>query len=339
MMLVDNAVGATVTRFLHEQLWDASVRFERTPLLGESAHWLRSLPGRTPQRSSGDVLVSPAPENAFPDLAISFEPDIVIGSSISRPAWREIRSTCQTLNVPTVLYMREETALSHLRPGNGDHDGVFANSKTLVSGAAAIGQRARFFPSIVDVSATQVRSTRERIVLVNPRKEHGVDVVEDLATTFRTIEFVLQESWKLDSTEKRHVDEILSRHPNISFRSRVDEPSQIYRDAAVVLAPHRIDNRPRTILEALSNGIPVVASDLPGLVESVGPGGIIVKRRSGWRDAVGTLWQDPITYRSYEQKARAFASRPEVQSDRIVTSFLSMVSDVIHQHSNSLVGP
>lgn len=334
-MLVDNAAGATVTRFLHEQLWDASVRFKHTPVLGESASWLRSFPGRTAHRTGGDVLVTPAPENAFPDIAISFKPDIVVGSSIARPAWRQIRETCLELNLPAVLYLREETALSHLQTGT--HAAVIANSHSLVAGAAAQGTHAHFVPSIVDVEAAKTNSTRERVLLVNPRKEHGVDVVDDLARTFRTIEFVLQESWKLTPAERLHVEDILERNPNVVFRPRVDSPAEIFRDAAIVLAPHRLDNRPRTILEALSNGIPVVASNYPGLVESVGPGGIIVTHPNEWRAAISTLWQDPISYRTYEMKARRFAGRAEVQSSAVVRDFLEVAGQTIQSHTHQAV--
>lgn len=339
MMLVDNAAGYSVTRFLHEQLWDASVRFKNRPLLGGSTSWLRSLPGRTPLHAAGDVLLSPAPENAFPDLAISFCPDIVVGSSIERPTWRQIRATCDELNVPTMLYMREETALRHVHGGNGTHAAVLANSQTLVAGAKELGVEARFVPSIVNLEAARTTSSRERIVLVNPREEHGVMVVPDLARTFPTIEFVLQESWPLTATERATVDRILAVHQNVWFRSRKSSPAKVFSDAAIVLAPHRIDNRPRTILEALSNGIPVIASDLPGLVESVGPGGLIVDDSSGsmgWRDAVASLTQDPAKYRQLEAQARAFSARPEVQEENVVRSFLQCVGDTTTRHGETI---
>ncbi len=335
MMLVDNAAGYNVTRFLHEQLWDASVRFENTPVLGGSASWLRSLPGRTPLHAAGDVLVSPAPENAFPDLALSFSPDIVVGSSIERPTWRQIRSTCDELNVPTVLYMREETALRHLHEGHGTHSAVLANSQTLVEGAKKFGVDAEFVPSIVNLAAARTTSSRERIVLVNPRKEHGVMVVPDLARSFPTIEFVLQESWPLTPAERATIDQILAVHQNVWFRSRKSSPAEVFSDAAIILAPHLIDNRPRTILEAQSNGIPVIASDLPGLIESVGPGGLIVERSAGavgWRDAVESLTQNPARYRELETKALAFSNRAEVQVDTVVRSFLQNIGDTMASH-------
>jgi glycosyltransferase involved in cell wall biosynthesis len=335
MMLADNAVGSTITRFLHEQLWDASVRFQNTPILHGSTSWLRSIPGRTPVRTGGDVLLSPAPENAFPDLAIDFRPDVVIGSSIARPSWRAIRETCADLGLPSVLYLREHAALGHLDANNKSHCAVLANSKTLLNGAASLGVRAEFVPSLVSIESAKTVSTRERIVLVNPRRAHGVDIIEDLAETFRTIEFVLQESWTLDAAERSHVDDILARHPNVTFRQRTTQPAEVFRDAAIVLAPHTMDNRPRTILEALSNGIPVIANDLPGLVESVGPGGIIASSPSEWRAAVSSLWQDPTHYRTIENRARTYASRPEVQPESVVERFISIMEGIISKHASS----
>jgi glycosyltransferase involved in cell wall biosynthesis len=332
MMLADDAVGSKVARFLHEQLWDASIRFENTPFLHGSASWLRSIPGRNPSRTAGDVLLSTAPENAFPDLAIDFRPDVVVGSSIARPCWRAIRAICADLDIPCVLYLREHVALGHLEANNGSHAAVLANSKTLVHGAAGLGVEAEFVPSVVDIESAKTNSTRERIVLVNPRKEHGVDIIDDLARTFRTIEFVLQESWVLDEVERAHVEGILARHPNVAFRERTTHPAEVFRDAAIVLAPHEMDNRPRTILEALSNGIPVIANDLPGLVESVGPGGIIAKSPSEWRSAVNSLWQDPTHYRTIENRARMYAARPEVQPESIGERFVAIVEDIITKH-------
>ncbi len=344
MMLVDNAKGSTFTRFLHEQLWDASVRFADTPVLGESATWLRSIPGRRPNSESKDsegsnILVTPAPENALPDIAVTFCPDIVVGSSIARTTWRSIQETCESLHIPTALYMREETALGHLTEHRGNQfrrdDLVLANSKTLVKSAEAFDTTAQFVPSVVDLRAAKVDSTRERILLINPREEHGVQMIEDLAAHFRTIEFVLQESWELSSAERDLVDSILSRHPNVCFRERSESPHEIYRDAAIVLAPHRMDNRPRSILEAQSNGIPVIANDLPGLVESVGSGGLIVSSPNEWSDAITKLWQDPAAYRRFQDAARKHANRDEIQPNTIVRTFLSHIRATIIERRNS----
>ena len=45
------------------------------------------------------------------------------------------------------------------------------------------------------------------------------------------------------------------------------DTDSIFRTAAVVIVPSRADTRPRVVEEALARGIPVVASDLPGIRE------------------------------------------------------------------------
>ncbi len=337
MTLADSGDGKTVSRYLFDQLWDASVRFDEVPLLGSSASWLRSLPGRHAVLDDG-ALLTMAPENAFPDIAIDFKPQIVIGSSIARTTWREIRSTCQQLRIPTALYLREPSALRHLEADQGTHDLVIGNSKTLVAGAAEHGIEAAFVPSVVDLTNAATTSSRERILLVNPRHDHGVDIAGELAASFPTINFVLQESWSLTPDERKVVDELTARHPNIEYRARRDTPSEVFEDAAVLLTPHRFDNRPRVILEAMSNGIPVISADLPGLVESVGPAGIVVDDRAGlagWRAALERVWQNPAIYRELQNCALAFSTRPEVQTEKIVGDFIAHVTRAIAVHEGS----
>lgn len=341
MLLVDNEEGSTLARFLHDQLWAASVRFADTPVLGESATWLRSIPGRRPSETDQSVLVTPAPENALPDVAVNFRPDIVVGSRLARPTWRTIQQTCASMHIPTALYMHAESALHHLNRRKGQPffraDLVLANSRSLVTSARAFRTVAHFIPSVVDLQAARVDSTRERVLLVNPRRDHGVEVVEELASHFRTTEFVLQESWPLSSDERDVVDAILSRQPNVCFRPRVSSPAEVFRDASIVLAPHRVDHRPRVIREALANGIPVVANNLPSLVESVGPGGLIATDQNEWFDAINMLCQDPVTYRRYQHAALQHANRAEVQDDQIVHAFLTHIQSAIgHRRSQPI---
>lgn len=338
LLLADNGSGHQISRVLLEQFLDASVRFEGTRGLRGPTAWLRSLPGRRTEHDE-HAVVTIAPENALGEVARGFKPDAVVGSSISRPSWREIRRTCTELAIPAVLYLREEEALKHLSIDQGHHDAVLANSQTLVHAAKSLGTVSHFVPSVVDLSKSQVESTRERVLLVNPRPEHGVSTVDALAGQFPTIEFVLQESWPLTPSERANVDDILARHPNVIFRERTEDPSQVYRDAAILLAPHQMDNRPRTILEALANAIPVICSNLPGLVESAGPGGVIVNRtadESEWSSALERLWQQPALYRDLQQRALDHARRPEVQTDAVVDAFLAQVQRAVARRPHQL---
>ena len=65
---------------------------------------------------------------------------------------------------------------------------------------------------------------------------------------------------------------------------------------SLLLTPYTLDMRPRVVLEAQVNGIPVLANDLPALRETVGPGGVLVARRRAdraWVDRAGCAPRRP----------------------------------------------
>ena len=79
--------------------------------------------------------------------------------------------------------------------------------------------------------------------------------------------------------------------------------------------------RPRVVLEAQYNGIPVVALDQPALSEAVGPGGVLVSgdlSDDEWAERIAGVWDwDGDAYEEFERVARRHGTRTEVQPDAI----------------------
>jgi glycosyltransferase involved in cell wall biosynthesis len=119
--------------------------------------------------------------------------------------------------------------------------------------------------------------------------------------------------------------------PNVEVRPFTSDPARVFRDARVLLVPHRVDNRPRVVLEAQTNGIPVIATDHPGLVESVGPGGRNVADTDDprpWIDALRSLWDEP-GYSAAVSAARAHAARADAAPDAVVARFERSLERVV----------
>lgn len=323
--LVDDEADAVVARRILEELTDVSVRL-RERAVGRVVDDVRGRLGRRTREIVHDGLVhhvTVAPENAASALLDRFRPATVVASSISRATWRAIRTECRRRRIPTVLYLREATAIGHLTAGL-TADLLVANSHTLVVDAARHGALAELVPSVIHVEPLPEPPTGDVALLVNPVATHGVDIVEAVATARPDIPLVLQESWPLDPGQQAEVDRLVVRHPNVAFRAYEPDAARIFRDARLLLVPHRIDNRPRTVLEAQVNGIPVVASDHPGLVEQVGDGGLLVDRDAGgtaWATAVGALWDDDLGIERLSALAVRHARRPEVRPDLVVDRF------------------
>jgi glycosyltransferase involved in cell wall biosynthesis len=185
---------------------------------------------------------------------------------------------------------------------------------------------------VVRVEANPVPPTREVALLVNPVATHGIDVVDAIATRRPDIPLVLQESWPLDPQQQAVVDDLVTRHRNVVFRAYEPDAGRILRDARIVLAPHRVDNRPRTVLEAQVNAVPVVATDHPGLVEAVGYGGLLIGRDAGgdvWAEQVGALWDDTERLRDLGDAAVRHAARDEIRPDRVVDHFEQLIDTLV----------
>jgi glycosyltransferase involved in cell wall biosynthesis len=92
---------------------------------------------------------------------------------------------------------------------------------------------------------------------------------------------------------------------NVEFRRTTDNPANVYRDARLLLAPHLEDQRPRVVLEALANGIPVLVSDRPGLVDAARGVGVVVPSLDvdAWAEALSAAWREP-NYSDLVEKAR-----------------------------------
>src|SRR5204862_6869191 len=123
--------------------------------------------------------------------------------------------------------------------------------------------------------------------------------------------------------------------PNVEFRPRTTDLGTVYRDARLLFVPHRLDNRPRIVAEAQANGIPVVASNHPGLVEAVGPGGVLVHPDAPdteWIEAVGRLWDDTALYQRLVDAALGHAARPEIDPEVVTSRFEEAVRQLVARH-------
>lgn len=332
--ILASTVESRVVRPLYLQQVDLSTRLRssrvRPLLLAAQRPWgTRTRRVDTPDHPT---LFAAVIENAFRSLCRRARPDVVVAASIDRVSWRRIRAQCRAAGIATVLYLREVSAVRHLTVTGAPPDLLVANAASLAEDARAAGFTCELVPSVVELGKSRVASTRETVVLVNPIAMLGGDRVWRIAAARPDIPFELRASRIITEAELADIRARLVDHPNVALLPFATTPSEIYARARVLLVPHRVDNRPRVILEAQDNGIPVVASDYPGLVESVGAGGIIVPDvddPAPWVAAIGELWDDPVRYAAAAAAASDHARRDEVNPDRIVERFEGLVAETV----------
>lgn len=334
LLLADPEQGHRLARYLYKRQVNLTTKLRGSAVRPALLPLQRRF-GRRAARASGydvPVLLTPFPENAYRTVRRDFTPDVVVASSIDRVSWRRLLAQLRADGVPSVLYLREASALSHLTISRAVPDLLIANAETLAAEAQRAGYECPMIPSVVEVDRALVESTRERVLLVNPMRSYGADRVWALADARPDIPFAVQESLALTSDERSVVVAECSRRPNIELRPRTDDVASVYRDARILLVPHRMDNRPRVVAEAQANGIPVIASGYPGLVEAVGPGGLLVDPAAApeaWLSTLACLWDDVSRYAMVADAARRHAQRPDIDPAAVTSRFEAAVTGLV----------
>jgi glycosyltransferase involved in cell wall biosynthesis len=242
-----------------------------------------------------------------------------------------MRQWLKTTGIPVVLYVREAATLEHIPLAELPPDLIVTNSDVHRERADALGLRPYTIPSLIEVEQCEVVSTRDTALFVNPLPSRGLTAVVALARARRDVHFAFQLSWPLRRRDQRALRHWTEGHPNIEIRAYEEEPARVYRDARVLLLPYRVDQRPRVVVEAQWNGIPVLATDLPAHREAVGVGGMFAPVEASpaeWTAAFGALWDDRSTYEQLSASARAHARREEQDPARIAARFESLTEKV-----------
>jgi glycosyltransferase involved in cell wall biosynthesis len=275
--------------------------------------------------SSYPTWRSRSPEGCLSLVCSQFRPDVVVVSAVGSPAWRAMRSVLIRSRTPCALYLRAEHAVHRLAQAPLP-ELVIANAFAHTEVVRQLGvEPVVTIPSVVETGACQVDSTRERALFVNPIGRRGLSVVLDIARERPDVPLTIHESAPLDAHDLGRLRTAIAPLPNVELRRWVSDPRELYRDARVLLIPYQTSSRPRVVLEAQSNGIPVLTSDLPGLQECVGPGGLLVDPAappSVWAEALDQLWDGPGSrHARYAAAALRHSRRPEVDPEVIVDSF------------------
>jgi glycosyltransferase involved in cell wall biosynthesis len=316
------------------------------PPHGRRITWITAAPGRawralrraaTTQprsacyRENVEEWTSATTEQVLPSLCAAWRPDVVVVSSVHRRAWTAIRSWLRSAGIPVVLYVREAATFEHIPIAELRPDLIVTNSDAHRKRAAELGVQACMIPSLIEVDQCDGETTREVALFVNPLPSRGLAVAVALARERPDIRFAFQLSWPLRRRDLRALRRWTRGQPNIELRTYEPQSARVYRDARVLLLPYQIDQRPRVVVEAQWNGIPVLATDLPAHREAVGSGGLFVAADAPpteWATAFGALWDDRSTYERVCASARAHARRDDQDPALIAERFETLTERV-----------
>ena len=149
---------------------------------------------------------------------------------------------------------------------------------------------------------------RRYVTLVNLFSNKGPHVFYQLARVFSDRPFL--------GVEGAYGEQERQDLPNVELRPNTPDMGRVYGQTRVLLLPSAEESFGMVAVEAQSGGVPVVASDLPSLRESLGDGALFVGREdiAGWVEALRRL-DDPDFYNEMSARARANAKRYRADQD------------------------
>ncbi len=118
-----------------------------------------------------------------------------------------------------------------------------------------------------------------------------------------------------DGPERHALQKLATRlgiADSVAFAGAKPDAHRFLKAADVFVLPSRYEGWPIVLLEALAAGVPVVASDVGGIAELLGPAGVLVDARSfadGWAGAIAAVLGNERKREELEKLAVARASR------------------------------
>lgn len=246
---------------------------------------------------------------------------------------RECAQHLIALGVPALVYVRDVEFEELNGPFFADPLVSYVANSHFTAGEVrrAFGLDCEVIPPIVKRASYVTESARTHVVFVNPVPRKGVDIVLALARRLPQCRFLIVECWPLGKLERLRLRLRVMGLGNVSLRSATSDMREVYRCARLVLVPSRWrEGWGRVVTEAQISGIPVIASNIGGLPESVGTGGMLVDPAAGpdeWVTAVDTMSND-VAYATYVAAARASSERPEIDEQLLIEKLLAKLMSV-----------
>ena len=268
----------------------------------------------------------------FAQVLDAFAPDVVIMNTMSAMPMANLVANRQ---IPLVLYWHdvEFHKLEGMPPDGAVH---VANSRfTATRLEQRFGVTAVVIPPLFSRIPDDApgEATHDRVLFINPAADKGLDRVIEIARACPDLTVEMVESWVMDRHEQKALRDRLAALPNVILTPRQRDMAPVYKRAWVLLAPSRWEEAwGRVASEAQGFGVPVLATRIGGLAESVNTGGLLFSPSAGlaaWTDSIRRLRDDRGAYDELVRATREAAGRPEIDPDRNIQSLRDVVDRTV----------
>lgn len=268
------------------------------------------------------------PVDGIPEVVRRFRPTVAV---IQAGTPESLVEQLLRLRVPSALYLHDVDFEEGI--------GAFLTDPLLMCIANSsftasrfmerFGVRPAVIPPCVEESRYRVASRRTKVVFIGLVPKKGIEVAFQLAEQRPDIPFEFVESWPMTDGRFSELTQRAQALGNVSIRRRVADMREIYRIARIVLVPSLCEEAwGRVCTEAQCSGIPVLGSNIGGIPESVGPGGLLVDVHAplaDWLAGLSVLWDDHASYVRLSEAALTYSQRKDIQFRYVVDELLRLL--------------
>lgn len=268
----------------------------------------------------------------IPQAVTALKPDVAI---IQLGELVPLAARFEAQGVPSLIYLHNADIKElHGDPASLSRTGYIANSLfTARRYHDTFGIESTVIPPLFRSERYIAPRRPDNVSFVNPIAHKGSALAFEVARRCPDIRFRFVKAWALDSENAENLHREMASVRNVELVAPSRDMKPIYARAKMMLIPSRIEETwGRVATEAQFNGIPVIAANRGGLLEAVGPGGVLLDPDGPvepWVEAVHRLWSDDAFYDSKRQAALAHAGRLQIDPAYQIEALLAVLRGAI----------
>ncbi|MCP5272964.1 MAG: glycosyltransferase [Burkholderiaceae bacterium] len=280
------------------------------------------------------------------------EVDNVFGTIAGLSLWLnpdEIVASVDGRNIPrfldhfpagSCLFVRDNQGLDRLTEDCSTSFTFVANSRFTAREVERRVQRpVPVFPPLINLKRYRVSSGREYVTFINPIPKKGLSIALEVAKRVPEAEFLFCEGWPLSEDQWSDLAAKTSGLPNVRLERFTLQMTSIYRRTKILLVPSQCEEAwGRVVTEAQASGIPAIVSDIGGLRESCGVGGVVMPAGAtgeAWAETVRGLIADDTSYLALSEAALTQARSYEAHVEE---GYIDRFADALADRANLRVG-
>ena len=271
-------------------------------------------------------------KEAIPEIVEKVNPDVAILMPCDGYA-NEYTHVLAKSCVPTVLHLRDAEFDALGDPHEMNLVGVFSNSNFIADKFHDnFNIETSVFYNVFEREKYEVPEAGRFVTFINPVEIKGLEIALELARLNPSIPFLFVEGWQLKVKEKQRLFDQLKSLSNVKWYPRVLDMRKVYSQTRLLIVPSQSEEAwGRVVTEAHMSGIPVIASEVGGLPESVGPGGILVNKNdmTGWHDALNRVWSSFELWEKLSRIAKEYSFRAELSEAYIAERYEAALSRLV----------